>query len=54
KCWGDDIYFKFYNDCIIHSLEKDKILPKFYLALENEDIFDIIILGALSVNSALL
>ena len=38
KCWGDDTNFKFYKDCITHSLEKDKILPKFYLALENEDI----------------
>ena len=38
KCWGNEDNFNFYNDCIIHSLEKDKILPKFYLALEKEDI----------------
>lgn len=38
KFWGDDTNFRFYKDCIIHSLEKDKILPKIYLALEIDEI----------------
>ncbi len=38
KCWGDETSFKFFQDCITHSLNKDKSLPKFYLVIENEDI----------------
>ncbi len=38
KCWGSDDNFKFYEDCMLHSINKDNQLPKFYIALENEQI----------------
>lgn len=37
KCWGNENNFKFYEDCIINSLDTDVPLPKFYLALDNTD-----------------
>lgn len=37
KCWGDENNLAFYEDCIIHSLDKDTPLPKFYLALDEGD-----------------
>ena len=37
KCWGNDNNFKFYEDCIINSLNKDVSLPKFYLAMDESD-----------------
>jgi len=36
----DDTNFRFYNDCITHSIEKYKMLPKFYAALEDDDIIN--------------
>lgn len=37
KCWGNDSNYKFYKDCIENSLDHKSALPKFYLALmENE------------------
>jgi N-acetylglutamate synthase-like GNAT family acetyltransferase len=37
KCWGNDSNYKFYKDCIENSLDNKNSLPKFYLALiENE------------------
>ena len=37
NCWGNDSNYKFYKDCIENSLENKNSLPKFYLALiENE------------------
>lgn len=37
KCWGNDSNYKFYKDCIENSLNSKNALPKFYLALtENE------------------
>ena len=37
KCWGNDSNFKFYKDCIENSLDNRNALPKFYLAMmENE------------------
>lgn len=38
KCWGSDSNFTFYKDCIEHSLDAGKSLPKFYLALEDSRI----------------
>lgn len=38
KCWGNDSNFTFYEDCISHSLNATIDLPKFYLALEGDEI----------------
>lgn len=38
KCWGNDNNFKFYQNCILNSLDNEKPLPKFYTALENDEI----------------
>lgn len=38
KCWGNEKNFKFYEDCIVHSMDKDVPLPKFYLALDERDV----------------
>ena len=38
KCWGSDSNFKFYQDCILNSVDKDKPLPKFYIVLSNDEI----------------
>ncbi|MCU0389931.1 MAG: GNAT family N-acetyltransferase [Thermoflexibacter sp.] len=38
KCWGNDNNFKFYQDCILNSLEKEKKLPKFYIVLNKNEI----------------
>jgi GNAT superfamily N-acetyltransferase len=37
KCWGDENNFAFYKDCMAHSLNKEALLPKFYLALDEVD-----------------
>lgn len=34
KCWGNDSNFKFYQDCILNSIDQNKSLPKFYVVLE--------------------
>ncbi|MBW8325517.1 MAG: GNAT family N-acetyltransferase [Prolixibacteraceae bacterium] len=37
NCWGNDSNYKFYKNCIENSLDNKNLLPKFYLALiENE------------------
>ena len=33
KCWGSDSNYIFYKDCILHSLNKENPLPKFYIGL---------------------
>lgn len=38
KTWGNESNFKFYEDCIIHSLDSDKKLPKFYIGLKQDKI----------------
>ncbi len=38
KCWGSESNFIFYKDCIIHSLEADNPLPKFYIVVDGTDI----------------
>lgn len=38
SCWGSDRNFKFYQDCIVHSLDEQNALPKFYVVLENDEI----------------
>ena len=38
RCWGSERNFKFYQDCIIHSTDETKSLPKFYIILDNEEI----------------
>ena len=38
KCWGSERNLSFYKDCIEHSLDKEKLLPKFYLLLDDEQI----------------
>jgi predicted acetyltransferase len=38
KCWGSDSNYKFYRDCILHSVDPLKPLPKFYVVLENDKI----------------
>lgn len=48
KCWGNENNYKFYEDCIVHSMNKDILLPKFYLALDKKD--DIIGTYALLTN----
>lgn len=34
-CWGNENNFNFYRDCIVHSLDRDVPLPKFYMALDD-------------------
>ena len=36
--WGNDRNLIFYKDCILHALDAENPLPKFYLALENDKI----------------
>jgi len=38
KCWGNTTNFSFYEDCITHSLAANSALPKFYLALDEQQI----------------
>lgn len=38
KQWGSESNFKFYEDCMIHSLNGKKNLPNFYIGLEKEEI----------------
>lgn len=38
KSWGNANNFKFYQNCIEHSLDKKDGLPKFYIGIENESI----------------
>lgn len=36
--WGTEKNFKFYHDCMLHSLDTCGDLPSFYIAIENESI----------------
>ena len=36
--WGTQNNFKFYHDCMLHSLKPDIDLPSFYVAVEDESI----------------
>lgn len=36
--WGDETNFNFYENCIENSFDKNNRLPKFYVAVENEQI----------------
>lgn len=38
SCWGNESNFKFYEDCILHSTDPSKPLPKFYMGLINNEI----------------
>jgi len=38
KCWGSEKNFRFYEDCLLNSIDKKNALPKFYLALKEEQI----------------
>mgnify|MGYP001072009592 CR=1 FL=1 len=36
--WGTDTNFNFYKDCIVQSCNTDSEIPRFYLAMEDEQI----------------
>lgn len=36
KQWGNEGNFKFYQDCMTHSLRSDSDLPRFYLAVQDD------------------
>lgn len=38
KCWGNSSNFIFYEDCIKHSTNPDRSLPKFYVGLIQDEI----------------
>ena len=38
KCWGNDSNLNFYDDCIRHSLNDEKTIPKFYIGIESDKI----------------
>lgn len=38
NCWGNENNFKFYRDCIIHSTDKNKKLPKFFVIVQEKQI----------------
>ncbi|MCC7504574.1 MAG: GNAT family N-acetyltransferase [Saprospiraceae bacterium] len=38
SCWGNDDNFKFYRDCITHSVDPGKPLPRFYLGMHDGEI----------------
>jgi len=38
KKWGSPTNVMFYKDCILHSLDPKNALPKFYLALDGDNI----------------
>jgi len=38
KCWGSSSNFKFYEDCILNSINPDNKLPKFFVGLEDDKI----------------
>lgn len=38
NCWGNEVSYNFFKDCISNSLNKKDSLPKFYLALVNDEI----------------
>jgi predicted N-acetyltransferase YhbS len=38
KQWGTESNFKFYEDCMIHSIKTDSDLPRFYIAIQQGEI----------------
>lgn len=38
KCWGSGSNFKFYEDCILHSVQDKERLPMFYVVVQAGDI----------------
>lgn len=38
ECWGNENNFKFYRNCILHSTDSHKLLPKFYLGMQDNQI----------------
>jgi len=38
NCWGNETNLIFYDDCIRNSLNKENAIPKFYIALESNEI----------------
>lgn len=38
KCWGSESNFKFYEDCILNSLNQQNSLPKWYIGIDNNQI----------------
>ncbi|KZE69115.1 acetyltransferase [Fictibacillus phosphorivorans] len=38
KQWGSEQNYKFYEDCIVHSCQTEDALPRFYIALIEEEI----------------
>lgn len=38
NCWGNQDNYKFYADCITHSVDANKALPKFYVVLHENEI----------------
>lgn len=38
ECWGNETNFKFYEDCILHSVNDINSLPKFYIMLSGDNI----------------
>ncbi|MDF2717652.1 MAG: family N-acetyltransferase [Paenibacillus sp.] len=39
--WGTDKNDKFYYDCMLHSMETESDLPRFYIAVQNNSIIGI-------------
>jgi len=38
SCWGNEKNHNFYEDCMKHSLDSANSIPKFYIALEGDEI----------------
>ena len=38
KCWGSDTNFIFYKNCMEHSMDNKKSIPKFYIVLNEKEI----------------
>ncbi|WP_156889740.1 GNAT family N-acetyltransferase [Paenibacillus harenae] len=36
--WGTDKNYKFYYDCMLHSMKTESDLPRFYIAVQNDSI----------------
>lgn len=36
--WGNEESYNFYRDCMLRSCETEEEIPRFYIALENEEI----------------
>ena len=38
KQWGSEMNYNFYKDCMVHSCQTDSLLPRFYIALDGDEI----------------